>query len=374
MNNSPVIVLGLGPAGLFLVRQLAHITDNIYAVGRPDDVGMYSRYVRKEKRHYAVTSEELEKVFLKIRAGETQKPILYICSDQYLSILIEQQGKWEQMVDLAGTGFDTLQLINDKNTINAYCVNHGVRIPESISYGEFRNHRNYPVIIKWVEKRIETAVNPIGKVKVCRSDAEFEAVDKAVRDGGIGDDELFVQTYIEGKNDCQYSIGGYYKDGEALADVVVNQVKQEPQGISAEVVTVEVPVCNDLRRITREFAKELSYSGFLEMEYKVDAVTQEIYLLDVNPRPWGWVSILGTVYTDFYRVLEGKRPGAESQSALWKSPMRVLMGKSNSQNVEPNANSKSYKKAYDIKESSDLRPSIMIYIMAVKKIMRRIKR
>lgn len=374
MNNRPVIVLGLGPAGLFLVRQLARITDNIYAVGRPDDVGMYSRHVRKDKRYYAVTSEELEKVFLQIQTREKQKPSLYICSDQYLSILIEQQGKWEQMVDLAGAGFDTLQLINDKNAVNDYCRNHGVRIPEFISYGEFRNYRSYPVIIKWVEKRIETAVNPIGKVKVCRSDAEFEAVDRAVRNDGIGDDELFVQTYIEGKNDCQYSVGGYYKNGEALADVVVNQVKQEPQGFSAEVVTVEVPICDDLRRITRDFAKELSYSGFLEMEYKVDAVTHDIYLLDVNPHPWGWVSILGTVYTDFYRVLEGKRPEAELQPTLWKSPMRVLMGKNNSQNVELEESSKSYKMAYDIKESGDLKPSIMIYIMALKKVMRRIKR
>ena len=116
------------------------------------------------------------------------------------------------------------------------------------------------------------------------------------------------------------------------------------------------------------------YSGFLEMEYKVDAVTHDIYLLDVNPRPWGWVSILGTVYTDFYRVLEGKRPEAELQPTLWKSPMRVLMGKNNSQNVEPEASSKNYRKAYDIKDFNDPKPSIMIYIMAAKKIMRRIKR
>ena len=52
MNNHCVVVLGLGPSGLFLVRQLSKITSNIYAVGRYDDVGMYSKYLKKNKGVY----------------------------------------------------------------------------------------------------------------------------------------------------------------------------------------------------------------------------------------------------------------------------------------------------------------------------------
>lgn len=122
-----------------------------------------------------------------------------------------------------------------------------------------------------------------------------------------------------------------------------------------------------------EFVKELCYSGFLEMEYKVDANSGEIYLLDVNPRPWGWVSILGAVYPDFFCVLEGKKPENKAQPALWKSPMRLLMSKKNTQNVEAKEDSRSYSITYDIKDSCDPKPSVMIYLMAVKKIMRRIK-
>ena len=374
MKNKPVIVLGLGPAGLFLVRQLSNITSNIYAVGRADDVGMYSGYIKKHKRHYAVTADELENKLRVIRDGEGQVPELYICSDQYLSILLEEKDRWKQLVKPVGADFDTLALINDKNTINDYCQKHDVKIPSSVSFSEYRANPFFPAIIKWVEKRIETAVNPIGKIKVCRNREELEAVDKAIQEGGIRDSELFVQTYIEGKNAYQYSVGGYYHAGKVLADVVVNQIKQHPQGISAEVVTVSKgSVCDNLHKVTRGFAKELRYSGFLEMEYKVDANTRELYLLDVNPRPWGWVSILGTVYTDFYRVLNGHKPEAEQRETVWKSPMRILTGKKNGQNVALNDDYKRYAVAYDIKDSQDKKPSAMIYLMAAKKMIRRVK-
>ena len=51
-KNQPVVVLGLGAAGLFLVRQLQNITDNVYAIGRSDDIGMFSKYIRKDRRYY----------------------------------------------------------------------------------------------------------------------------------------------------------------------------------------------------------------------------------------------------------------------------------------------------------------------------------
>ncbi len=373
MKRSPVIVLGLGPAGLFLVRQLSHLTESIYAIGRYDDVGMYSRHIDKKKRYYAYNADELKDAFSKIKEIEEMKPLLFISSDQYLSILLDKKNEWSEQIELAGANIDTLELINDKNAINAFCQLNGVRIPESVTYSEFQlqRRRMYPVIIKWVEKRIETAVNPIGKVKVCWNDTEFLAVDRAVKEGGIHAEDLFVQAYINGKNDCQFSVGGYYNNGVPLAEVAVNQIKQYPQGISAEVITSSNPICTDLKQISGCFVSELNYTGFLEMEYKVDARTRETYLLDVNPRPWGWISILGAVYLDFYKVLDGQKPIATPQNAVWKSPLRILAGKKNKQNVEPQEDIMGFKTAYDIRDRDDSYPSAVIYYMTFKKIVKR---
>ena len=128
-----------------------------------------------------------------------------------------------------------------------------------------------------------------------------------------------------------------------------------------------------LRDITYHFARGLKYTGFLEMEYKIDALTGEPYLLDVNPRPWGWISILGTVYPDLYEVLRGNKPSWEKQNAVWQSPIRAFFSKKNPQNVGMPAGIGAYRKAYDIKDKADCMPSFMIYGMAFKKIVRRIK-
>ena len=374
MKNKPVIVLGLGPAGLFLTRQLSVLTKNIFLIGRTDDVGLFTRYCKRKNRFCAVTTDELEEVFRKILQRVTTKPILYICSDQYLSILLEHKERWNNYVELSDSDYETLSLINDKNTINEYCHEHNVRIPETYSYDSFCKDKEFPKIIKWVEKRIETAVNPIGKVRICRNESELDTINKLLEKSGIQNDELFVQTFIEGKNDCQYSVGGYYKNGSNLADVVVNQVKQYPQGVSAEVVTVFDPVCDRLRRITRSFAEQLSYSGFLEIEYKIDSVTNDIYLLDVNPRPWGWISILGKVYPDFYRVLIGEAPSESNRTVVWKSPLRKVLGKRNKQNCKLPAGIKKYEVAYDILDLHDIGPSFGFFLVAMKKIVRRIRR
>lgn len=375
MKNNPVIVLGLGPAGLFITRQLSVVCTNIYAIGRLDDLGMFSRYIDKSKRYYAVNAEELETAFRAIKEREHQIPELFICSDQYLSILIEEKNRWNGLFKLSCSDFETLELINDKNTINEYCRKQGVRIPQSVSFTAYKEKMFFPAIIKWVEKRIETAVNPIGKVKICRNMDDFKTIEEAIFKGGIGEDELFVQNYIEGRNDNQYSFGGVFSNGELLADVIVNQIKQYPQGISAEVVSdYEGKICDVLRRISCGFAKELGFSGFLEMEYKYDSVSGEVYLLDVNPRPWGWVSILGTVYPDFYKVFNGRKPENCNRDVIWKSPIRILLSQKNKQNVGFDKRQKKYLVAYDIKNNKDKKPSFAIFIMAIKKILKRVKK
>lgn len=373
MSERCVVVIGLGTSGLFLVRQLSKITSNIYAIGRSDDIGMFSKYLEKGKRYYAATADEIEAIFLDIKHKEGRKPLLYICSDQYISILLEQKNRWNDLVDCSYVNFDILEIINDKNILNLYCQNQGIKIPESISYEEFKKNLFFPVIIKWVEKRIETSVNPIGKVRVCCTSEEFEYVDNVVQAGIICSEDLFVQKYVEGNNGFQFSVGGYYRNGLVLADVVVRQVKQYPQGISAEVITSEGVIGEKLKKISRLFAKQINYSGFLEMEYKIDEKSKEIYLLDVNPRPWGWVSILGVVYSDFYKVLDGKIPESKRCNVIWESKMRILMGRRNGQNIDETINRFEAKMAYDIKDKEDIMPSIMIYLMVIKKIIRRIR-
>lgn len=365
----PVIVLGLGPSGLFLVRCLKNITDNIYAVGRHDDIGMYSKYVKKNRRYIVEHEKELIAIFQKIQKQESVKPILYICSDQYLTMLLLLRDTIESYVCIFGSGFDVLEMINNKSLINSYCKKGGIKIPYSCSYSQFvdNNKKKYPIVIKWNKKQLNNRHNPIGKIKICNNQEEFNEVDSIVGKLGINRDELFIQTYIRGNNNRQYSVGGVYKDGELLAGVTVLQARQYPQGISAEVLTIHNSISQKLMDLSISFAKEIHFSGFLEMEYKIDNYSDEIYLLDVNPRPWGWVSILGKVFPDFYKVLQWGRPQLSPLPVLWKSPIRRFLSVKNRANVRIEVVGK-YLKAYDIYDKSDIIPSFAIFLIVLRKI------
>ena len=129
MKNNPVVVMGLGPSGLFIVRQLHYLNDNIYAIGRKDDVGMFSKYLKKEKRYYAQSEETVFAALEKIFEIEGIKPTIYLCSDQYLTMLINATHDWSKVCEFSGTSLETLRLINNKEIINQYCVDNGIQIP-----------------------------------------------------------------------------------------------------------------------------------------------------------------------------------------------------------------------------------------------------
>lgn len=368
-----VIVMGLGPSGLFLIRQLSQITEKIYAIGRDDDIGMYSRHVSKERRYWAATREKVQAAFARILEAEGEKPLLYISSDQYLTLLLEIGDDLGSFVELAGSDIDTLRLINNKERTVDFCREHHIQIPESFSFSQFEGMQteNFPVIVKWNEKVLGAGKNPIGKVKVCVDRAKFCALAQQIRQAGVDPSSIHVQTYIRGNNGCQYSVGGYYQDGMPLACMTVNQIRQYPQGISAMVQSAGGKLTEQLEKTSFAFARSVGFTGFLEMEYKVDAKTHIPYLLDINPRPWGWVSALGAAYTDFYKVLLGQRPASARQSVLWKSPMRCLLSVRNKKNVAPQEDATEYQRAWDIADPTDKVPGVMIYGMMVKKILGR---
>jgi predicted ribosomally synthesized peptide with SipW-like signal peptide len=357
------------------VYYLHNVSSNIYGIGRRDDVGLYSKYIERKKRFVAESLEDLLNVFQQIRDGEEGKPILYICSDQYLSLLLHANIDFEKYFTLAGSDFSVLRIINDKNSINLHCLNIGINIPFAISFEQAVQDPSleFPVIVKWNEKRLNEKENPVGKVHVCDSREDLDKLNERLMSSGISTGDFFVQQYISGSNLLQHSVGGYYHNGEPLAQVVVIQNKQYPQGISAQVVMVpnEYEDTTHLRQATNQLARSFNFTGFLEAEYKLDLLHNDIYLLDINPRPWGWVSLLGAVYPDFHLVFHDEKPSPVAPKAVWKSNLRCLLSAKNPNNPKISFDFKGYTKASDIYDPKDKMPSLMIYLMALKKIIKR---
>ena len=196
-------------------------------------------------------------------------------------------------------------------------------------------------------------------------------------------DQVFAQTYISGDNSKQFSFGGYFSEGEEYAGIVVNQIRQYPQGISSFVKEIEnKKIENRIRNLVTAFVDSLKYTGFLEMEFKMDAKNEITYLLDVNPRPWGWVSILGAKYKKFHLILSESKNNKlknEDSKLSWANPIRDIVSIFKNQQNSRNKNDK-FLRSYttnnivlDIFDEKDFKPTLSIIKVGIMKILKRIR-
>lgn len=359
---SSVVIFGLGPAGLFLARQLAKKDVQIFGIGRKDDIGLYSKYVNA---YVAETKEEIISAIKNIKIEYDEKLIGYVCSDQYLTMLLNDCPEVFEIINFIGVKKEYYELINNKQKLTEFCIDLGFKLPKTYNFKELINKENvdFPIALKLNTKEINTKKNPIGKIKIIRNKKELNSLDDEISKFKINETEIIVQEYIEGDNNLQFSFGGYFFNGIEKAGIVVNQVGQYPQGISSLVLEIDDGEINrNIKELVLRFAESLKYTGFLEMEFKTRQ--NVIYLMDINPRTWGWVSILGKKYPEFHNILcedNGITINKISELVMWKSPMRNYIGNlRNPLNVKKLKDRlNNYKKsnvAYDLYDPNDLKP------------------
>lgn len=373
-----VVLFGLGPAGLFLSRELAKNNVRIIGIGRRDDVGLYSKYVEP---FVAETKEEIINIINKIKTYQEKPLVGYICSDQYLTLFLNDFPEIFKIIRFVGLSKENYELINNKQKITKVCTELGLRMPREYTYQDLVSKNvAFPLAFKLNTKEINSEKNPIGKLKIVNSKRELNDLEENLNRSRFEISKIVVQEYIQGDNSQQFSFGGYFINGKEKAGIVVNQVGQYPQGVSSLVLEVEAGSVKDkIKGSALKFADYLKYTGFLEMEFKVYKET--IYLMDINPRVWGWVSILGKKYPDFHNILGENNKIATNktpQLVMWKSPIRVFLGK-----FKETSNEKIEKKdlvryqksniAYDLYNPNDLKPLIAMLKISLLKLKKKFR-
>ena len=281
-------------------------------------------------------------------------------------------------LDFAGVTKVIFELINNKSKIHAYCESIGLNMPKTYNYDDIIDNKEieFPLIFKLNTKKINPDNNPIGKVRIVNNDIELQHLLSEISTSSISNEDIIIQAYVAGDNSHQFSFGGYFKDGVELAGIVVNQLRQYPQGISSFVVeTSNKDIEKTIIKSVMSFVESLKYTGFLEMEFKIG--NNQIFLMDINPRPWGWVSILEEKYKNFYKLFSGDdniKLIKSNQIVMWKSPIRDIIGK-----IKNPLNSKKKIKvskrylAYDIYDKSDLMPSLAIFKVGIDKLVKKFR-
>lgn len=362
------VVLGMGPSGLFVSRQIARTGRAVAAIAREDDLGRHSKSIASGGCAVATSSKEVAEALaaFKDRFGHLN---VVPSSDQYLTLLLRERNERLEAFGMETKEISNFRLINDKKEL-VKILHESMNIPTSCGLRNFGDEMlRYPCMLKWREKAIGRSSKAVPKAVIVRNRTEAEAMLEKVLAEGFSVDDFMLQELVHGDNSQQYSFGGYYEDGILLAGIAVNQIGQYPQGISACVVESDDEHAIEAKERSRLFAAKLKFSGFLEMEYKADERSGELFLLDANPRPWGWVSILGTKYPDFSSVFSGIAPEPIGERVCWKNPLRAPLCWRNPLNVKKSA--RACKVTYDILDAKDMGPLFALPLVAARKVARK---
>lgn len=144
-------------------------------------------------------------------------------------------------------------------------------------------------------------------------------------------EHCLFQPYLDPKKFKQIAFAGYFT-GDSNSLIVVQQLNQYPIGVSSY-----VELTNQYNKYLDEissFLNEINYKGFIELECKVSK-EGEIFLLDINPRTWGWFYFYLSGVLNFDEViLKEAKPQLEIKSG-WVNLPRLMMSNLQGRIVNP---------------------------------------
>ena len=206
-------------------------------------------------------------------------------------------------VRLPFSGVDTLDDVLNKSELYATCEALGVPYPETYRLAETADAATrgadataeeaaaalgFPLVVKPELKRDFEEAFGTNVIEVADR-GEFEDVVAAASDEGIA---VMAQKRVDIATGRDHSLASYVPPSgtdDALG-VVGNAAVRYPRnfGTSCLVETADEPAIEERALAVLDDA---GYHGISEAEFVYDADREEFLLLDVNTRPWKWISM-----------------------------------------------------------------------------------
>ncbi|NIB98492.1 carboxylate--amine ligase [Halobacterium sp. R2-5] len=216
------------------------------------------------------------------------EPVAFGCMDEWALGFAETE---PDGVRLPFADSETMDAVLDKSSLYETCEELGIPYPETYRLSEVdpedaADELGFPLVVKPARKReFEEAVGT-NIIEVADREEYLDVVEMA-QETGI---EIMAQEKVPVARGEDHSLASYVpEDGDPLA-VVGNARVRAPlgYGTSCVVERVDRPEIEERALAVIDTA---GYHGISEAEFVYDRDRDEFVLLDVNTRPWKWISM-----------------------------------------------------------------------------------
>ena len=303
-NRRPgVVVLGSDYKALGVVRSLGRQRIPCVVVDNLPRSAWFSRYVDKRFRWHGHMDDIAFLRFLLRIAKEhhLEQWILFPLPDEAVELVARHTVELSSLYQLVTQEWDIVQWANDKRLTYRMAQEMDVPCPKTwyplCEDDLWAMEIRFPVIIKpATSAHLQHAL----RLKALpASNSEELLAQYRVAVTIVDPEHILIQEIIPGDGRTQFSVAAYCKEGRVLASMTARRTRQYPidYGLSSSFVeAIEVPA---LFELAEKMLSHMRISGMVEVEFKHDQRDDQYKLLDINVRPWGWLTLAIACGLDF---------------------------------------------------------------------------
>jgi predicted ATP-grasp superfamily ATP-dependent carboligase len=302
------LVLGADYRGLGTIQSLGRHGVRVWVLHETSrGVGSFSRYAERSV-HWPEGDEDAKVSFLLELADRSGLHgwVLFPTRDDTTALCACKREELAQVYTVTTPPWDVLHWAHDKRLTHQLAADAGVPFPRTWEPGPDGVEEldcSFPAILKPAVKNV---ASQLADDKAWRVDDRASLVTR-YREAleQMPAEHLLVQELIRGDGHHQFSFAALALEGRPIASLVARRTRQYPMDFgraSTFVETIDAPEVAALGTIVIE---AMGYTGLVEVEFKLDSDRDELKLLDINPRVWGWHTI-------------GRRAGIDFSLLLWQ--------------------------------------------------------
>jgi D-aspartate ligase len=242
---------------------------------------------------------------------DLQGAILIPAADADVRFVSEAYERLSRLFDVLLPSWDQLRFACDKALAYRRASELGIAVPRIYDIGSLADAENaglqYPVVLK---PTMRLSRNRFTTEKAWRVDS-WEQLVSLYEEANrlVGAENIVVQELVPGDGTTQLSYAALWHNGEPVSAFTACRLRQYPVVFSYTSTYVETCEAPDVVVASETFLRSIRHHGLVEIEYKRDARTGALKLLDINPRPWSWFALADAAGVDFGAAILDARQG-----------------------------------------------------------------